>query len=35
LIDFMAEDGIVGSFNGSSAREVLLTSEDWEMQKRA
>lgn len=35
LIDFMAEDGIVGSFNGSSAREVLLTSEDWEMRKRA
>jgi len=35
LIDFMAEDGIVGTFNGSSAREVLLTSEDWEMQKRA
>ncbi len=35
LIDFMAEDGIVGSFNGSSAREVLLTSEDWQMRKRA
>ena len=35
LIDFMAEDGIVGSFNGSSAREVLLTSEDWEVRKRA
>ena len=35
LIDFMAEDGIVGSFNGSSAREVLLTSEDWEIRKRA
>ena len=25
LIDFMAEDGIVGHYNGSQAREVLLT----------
>ena len=24
LIDFMAEDGIVGAYNGSNAREVLL-----------
>jgi S-DNA-T family DNA segregation ATPase FtsK/SpoIIIE len=29
LIDFMAEDGIVGGYNGSNAREVLLSSEDW------
>jgi S-DNA-T family DNA segregation ATPase FtsK/SpoIIIE len=29
LIDFMAEDGIVGAYNGSSAREVLYTSEQW------
>jgi S-DNA-T family DNA segregation ATPase FtsK/SpoIIIE len=29
LIDFMAEDGIVGSYNGSSAREVLFTPEQW------
>ncbi|KAA5547051.1 DNA translocase FtsK [Roseiconus nitratireducens] len=33
LIDFMAEDGIVGQYNGSKAREVLLTMEQWhEMQ---
>ncbi len=30
LIDYMAEDGIVGPYNGSQAREVLLTVEDWE-----
>jgi len=29
LIDFMAEDGIVGAYNGSNAREVLYTSEQW------
>jgi S-DNA-T family DNA segregation ATPase FtsK/SpoIIIE len=29
LIDFMAEDGIVGAYNGSSAREVLYTPEQW------
>ncbi|QEG01129.1 DNA translocase FtsK [Stieleria maiorica] len=33
LIDFMAEDGIVGQYNGSKARDVLLTLEQWhEMQ---
>ena len=33
LIDFMAEDGIVGPYNGSQAREVLLSPEQWaEMQ---
>ena len=30
LIDFMAEDGIVGQYAGSQARDVLLTMEDWE-----
>lgn len=30
LIDFMAEDGIVGQYNGSQAREVLISIEDWE-----
>ena len=30
LIDFMAEDGIVVAYNGSQAREVLLTLEQWE-----
>jgi len=35
LIDFMAEDGIVGTYNGSNAREVLFTWEDWEQMKTA
>ncbi len=30
LIDYMAEDGIVGDYNGSQAREVLYSSEQWE-----
>ena len=30
LIDFMAEDGIVGPYNGSQAREILLTLEQWQ-----
>ncbi|MEM7557879.1 MAG: DNA translocase FtsK 4TM domain-containing protein [Planctomycetota bacterium] len=30
LIDYMAEDGIVGQYNGSQAREVLLSVADWE-----
>ena len=30
LIDFMAEDAIVGDYNGSQAREVMYTSEEWE-----
>ena len=30
LIDMMAEDGIVGEYNGSQAREVLFTPEEWE-----
>ena len=30
LIDYMAEDGIVGPYNGSQAREVLITLGDWE-----
>jgi DNA segregation ATPase FtsK/SpoIIIE-like protein len=29
LIDFMVEDGIVGAYNGSSAREALYTPEEW------
>jgi S-DNA-T family DNA segregation ATPase FtsK/SpoIIIE len=35
LIDFMAEDGIVGTYNGSQAREVLYTPEHWEQIKQA
>jgi S-DNA-T family DNA segregation ATPase FtsK/SpoIIIE len=34
LIDFMAEDGIVGAYNGSAAREVLYTPEQWEQLKQ-
>jgi S-DNA-T family DNA segregation ATPase FtsK/SpoIIIE len=34
LIDFMAEDGIVGNYNGSQAREVLYTPEQWEQMKQ-
>lgn len=30
LIDFMAEDQIVGEYNGSQAREVLISTEEWE-----
>lgn len=30
LIDFMAEDGLVGPYNGSQAREILITLDDWE-----
>jgi DNA segregation ATPase FtsK/SpoIIIE, S-DNA-T family len=33
LIDFMAEDSIVGGFNGSNARDVLVTAEEWEARK--
>ena len=33
LIDFMAEDGIVGEYNGSQAREVLISLEDWEARR--
>src|SRR5262249_25966117 len=29
LIDFMAEDGIVGGYNGSSAREGVYTPQQW------
>lgn len=34
MIDFMEEDGIVGGYNGSSAREVLCTQDGWEDMKR-
>ena len=30
LIDYMAEDGLVGEYNGSQAREVLLSMSEWE-----
>ncbi len=34
LIDFMAEDGIVGPYNGSNAREVLIQPEQWEAMRQ-
>ncbi len=34
LIDFMAEDGIVGGYNGSNAREVVVTPEEWSARQR-
>ena len=30
LIDYMAEDGIVGPYNGSQAREVMISLEEWD-----
>jgi S-DNA-T family DNA segregation ATPase FtsK/SpoIIIE len=35
LIDYMAEDGIVGGYNGSNARQVLVSPEEWEGHKSA
>ena len=35
FIDYMAEDGLVGAYNGSNARQVLVTPEDWESRKKA
>ncbi len=29
MVDWMAEDGIVGDYNGSKCREVICTMEDW------
>ena len=33
MIDWMAEDGIVGAYAGSQAREVLITMADWQQSK--
>ncbi len=33
LIDYMAEDGIVGDYNGSKARQVLYSLEEWDALK--
>ncbi|MBN9519927.1 DNA translocase FtsK [bacterium] len=35
LIDYMAEDGLVGGFNGSNARQVLITPDEWAARKDA
>jgi hypothetical protein len=34
-MDAMAKFGIVGGFNGSSAREVMITQEDWNARRVA
>ncbi len=33
LIDFMAEDHVVGEYSGSQAREVLMTLDEWEARR--
>ena len=33
MIDWMAEDGIVGDYNGAQAREVICSPEQWEARK--
>ena len=33
MIDWMAEDGVVGAYNGSNAREVVISLEAWESLK--
>jgi S-DNA-T family DNA segregation ATPase FtsK/SpoIIIE len=33
MIDWMAEDGIVGAYNGANARDVNYTVEEWEQFK--
>ena len=35
LIDWMAEDGIVGGYNGSQAREVIMSMDDWDEMKES
>ena len=35
LIDFMAEDGFVGAYAGSQAREVIISPEDWAQMQQA
>jgi S-DNA-T family DNA segregation ATPase FtsK/SpoIIIE len=34
LIDLMAEDGVVGEYKGSQAREVFVTLDEWDAQKK-
>jgi S-DNA-T family DNA segregation ATPase FtsK/SpoIIIE len=35
LVDFMAEDGIVGAYNGSQAREVLISLAQWDEMRQS
>lgn len=34
FIDYMAEDGLVGGYNGSNARQVLVTLDEWDARKK-
>jgi S-DNA-T family DNA segregation ATPase FtsK/SpoIIIE len=31
----MAEDGLVGGYNGSNARDVLVTMEEWDARRKS
>ena len=33
MIDYMAEDGVVGDYNGAQAREVICSIDEWENRK--
>ncbi|MGV2335964.1 MAG UNVERIFIED_CONTAM: hypothetical protein LVR18_18225 [Planctomycetaceae bacterium] len=35
MIDYMADDGVVGEYNGAHAREVICTLDDWLARKAA
>jgi S-DNA-T family DNA segregation ATPase FtsK/SpoIIIE len=35
MIDYMAEDGVVGDYNGAHAREVICTLDDWQARRSA
>ncbi len=35
MIDWMAEDGVGDGFNGSQAREVIMTIDQWEESRAA
>jgi S-DNA-T family DNA segregation ATPase FtsK/SpoIIIE len=35
MIDWMAEDGVVGDYNGAQAREVIYSPEQWEAEKES
>ena len=33
MIDWMAEDGVVGEHNGANAREVLFSMDEWKQRR--
>lgn len=35
MIDYMADDGVVGDYNGAHAREVICTLDDWQARRSA